>query len=74
MTDEMIEAVARAISNRHYGWIRDNWKAWEPEAEAAIRAAAPMILDMAADEIDHRYGVISQDNASKVRQLKERFQ
>jgi pyruvate/2-oxoglutarate dehydrogenase complex dihydrolipoamide acyltransferase (E2) component len=68
MTDDMIEAVARAISNLHYGWIRDNWKAWEPEAEAAIRAAAPLILDMAADVVD------DAEYAGFVRQLKERFQ
>ena len=78
MTDDMIEAVARAISNRHYGWIRDNWKAWEPEAEAAIRAAAPLILDMAAEKADSFIEDDPLDTAegisSAIRQLKERFQ
>jgi ABC-type molybdenum transport system ATPase subunit/photorepair protein PhrA len=38
------------------------------EARAAIRAAAPLILDMAADVVD------DAEYAGFVRQLKERFQ
>ena len=74
MTDDMIEAVARAISNRHYGWIRDNWKAWEPEAEAAIRAAAPLILDMVCAHVQENYAFDKRQLVPDIRQLKERFQ
>lgn len=80
MTDDLIESVARAIaiadakegkfpilleSKGYMDGVREL-------ARSAIRAAAPLILDMAALEAErHRYG----DEASNdIRQLKERFQ
>ncbi len=65
MTDDLIEAVARAIGDSademHVSQLR-------LAAQAAIRAAAPLILDMAADVVD------DAEYAGFVRQLKERFQ
>ena len=94
MTDDMIEAVARAIFEIHFAdtseaqkMKNNDWGRPSPlmdmvlnEARAAIRAAAPLILDMAADVV---IGYIHPDPerlpgemfaTAQVRQLKERFQ
>jgi hypothetical protein len=82
MTDDLIEAVARAIFEVHFAdtseaqkMKNNDWGRPSPlmdmvlnEARAAIRAVAPMILDMAADVVD------DAEYAGFVRQLKERFQ
>lgn len=67
MTDDLIEAVARALCRHEF----DDEK--HPEyfmeyARAAIRVVAPLVLDMAADEVD------DAEYAGFVRKLKERFQ
>jgi hypothetical protein len=78
MTDDMIEAVARALcqnalegkqcpcAERGVFNCADAYPGYQ--AHAAIRAAAPLILDMAADVVD------DAEYAGFVRQLKERFQ
>jgi len=49
MTDEMIEAVARAIAKMEpSGW----WKDYAPEAKAAIEAARPFIKEECAKVCD----------------------
>ena len=84
MTDDMIEAVALTIKAEfgkqmnaqpiHPDPAVDDWAGTGGEinlsevARAAIRAVAPMILDMAADVVD------DAEYAGFVRQLKERFQ
>ena len=84
MTDDMIEAVALTIKAEfgkqmnaqpiHPNPAVDDWAATGGEinlsevARAAIRAAAPLILDMAVDVVD------DAEYAGFVRQLKERFQ
>ena len=75
MTDDLIEAVARAIGDSademHVSQLR-------LAAQAAIRAAAPLILDMAAEKADSFIEDDPLDTAegisSAIRQLKERFQ
>lgn len=74
MTDDLIEAVARAIEKQHYGWERGNSEQWKQEAEAAIRAAAPMILDMVCAHIQENYAFDKRQLVPDIRQLKERFQ
>lgn len=61
MTDDMIEAVARAICESTETDIFDVLSkrsiiraAYMQQARAAIRAAAPLILDMAAGECEKR--------------------
>jgi len=84
VTDDMIEAVALTIKAEfgkqmnaqpiHPDPAVDDWAGTGGEinlsevARAAIRAVAPMILDMAADVVD------DAEYAGFVRQLKERFQ
>jgi hypothetical protein len=84
MTDDLIEAVALTIKAEvgkqlnaqpiHPDPAVDDWAGTGGEinlsevARAAIRAAAPLILDMAADVVD------DAEYAGFVRQLKERFQ
>jgi hypothetical protein len=75
MNDGLIEAVAQAIGDSademHVSQLR-------LAAHAAIRAAAPLILDMAAEEADRFIEDDPLDTAeavsSAIRQLKERFQ
>jgi hypothetical protein len=76
VTDDLIEAVARAICCDCEPCAGENcddcnkcnaMENWSGEATAAIRAAAPLILDMAADVVD------DAEYAGFVRQLKERF-
>jgi len=87
MTDDLIEAVARAIGDSademHVSQLR-------LAARAAIRAAAPLILDMAADHLGKlAYETpLGHENLQRgastynwlreherlIRQLKERFQ
>ena len=94
MTDDLIEAVARAIDEAGEcrtcgtpcgGYIecdceRPIWQDASPKnmARAAIRAAAPLILDMAAEKADSFIEDDPLDTAegisSAIRQLKERFQ
>jgi hypothetical protein len=84
MTDDLIEGVALTIKAEvgkqlnaqpiHPDPAVDDWAGTGGEinlsevARAAIRAAAPLILDMAADVVD------DAEYAGFVRQLKERFQ
>ena len=84
MSDDLIEAVALTIKAEfgkqmnaqpiHPDPAVDDWAGTGGEinlsevARAAIRAAAPLILDMAADVVD------DAEYAGFVRQLKERFQ
>ena len=89
MTDDLIEAVARAIDHELTYLVERGTLACDLTTEeqsqvarAAIRAAAPLILDMAADLIDgHEVAFVgadgeygSYDPAADIRQLKERFQ
>jgi len=81
MTDDLIEAVARALR-------REEQANWNIElgldedvvdlSRVAIRAAAPLILDMAADEAQ-TCGFTDRESLRNsisyaIRQLKERFQ
>lgn len=71
MTDDLIEAVARAMCRHEF----DDEK--HPEyfmeyARAAIRAAAPLILDMAADEVAGSRNEVAA--VCNINILKERFQ
>ena len=73
MTDDLIETVARAIGDSademHVSQLR-------LAARAAIRVAAPLILDMAADVAEkniHNF-FNRADTVEVIRQLKERFQ
>jgi hypothetical protein len=77
VTDDLIKAVARAICRQpgslcvgfcHAVRCKEAIERHGDDARAAIRAAAPMILDMAADVVD------DAEYAGFVRQLKERFQ
>jgi hypothetical protein len=70
VTDDMIEAVMRAFYPELMLSIDDPacQQAMREAAQDAIRAVAPMILDMAADVVD------DAEYAGFVRQLKERFQ
>lgn len=80
MTDEMIEAVKRAFYPELMLSIDDPaWqKAMREAAQDAIRAAAPLILDMAADVVEsgmyNEYGRPQPSLVNAIRQLKERFQ
>lgn len=85
MTDDMIEAVARAIEKSLVWDVERDIYASETTIEerrkvarAAIRSAAPLILDMAAKEADSFIEDDPLDTAeaisSAIHQLKERFQ
>ena len=81
MTDDLIEAVAMALAGQENinevpwkecsEWLRELYR---DDARAAIRAAAPMILDMAAEEVMSSIWAEDHEAADNIRQLKERFQ
>jgi len=89
MTDDLIEAVARAIGDSADEMHVSQLKL---AARAAIRAAAPLILDMAAGVVERQkfhlhhedvgymgdppepYNDGCDEAAAAIRQLKERFQ
>jgi hypothetical protein len=54
MTDDLIEAGAKALAISWFGSGIDEWAVAEvrPDVIAVIRAVAPMILDMAADALE----------------------
>lgn len=82
MTDDLIEAVARAMCERVVGQgassmvtgqrVENEWHLWINDARAAIRAAAPLILDMAEQAVAETPAGGDVDLA--IRQLKEGFQ
>jgi len=102
MTDDLIEAVARAIcaeigprlwddvpadrgdlryrvrSGKEYDVNEPTRMDYLNAAQGAIRAAAPLILDMAADVVEsgmyNEYGRPQPSLVKAIRQLKERFQ
>ncbi len=85
MNDDLIEAVAMALAGQENinevpwkecsEWLRELYR---DDARAAIRAAAPLILDMAAKEAQ-TCGFTDRESLRNsisyaIRQLKERFQ
>ncbi len=85
MNDDLIEAVAMALAGQENinevpgkecsEWLREFYR---DDARAAIRAAAPLILDMAAKEAQ-TCGFTDRESLRNsisyaIRQLKERFQ
>jgi hypothetical protein len=77
MTDDLIEAVAQALAISWFGSGIDEVAVTKvrPEAIAVIRAAAPLILDMAAEMAEEcwEWGVPPEKYADSIRGQKEWF-